>query len=1602
MKIKMFRVVIAILLTVMIVGPLPGQVVAAAEVDGGETVAVEAATEKNVGIAETDTVPAEISPPFATETARPEGLTEADDQAGGKEDLPADNSAVENDLGANDAVETDAGGGGGTNKSVSMPEVAVYNDNTKSVGADYSVNADQQTGALNYSFPIIVPAGRLGLTPEMSFQYNSQNQADGILGAGWQMSTLSIQRLNKFGVDQLYNQSVFTSSLSGELMALEVDDQGFGVYGGKIETGAKLVYLYDASGWTIKTKTGLTYYLGNQETARLSNPDNQAEIFAWYITEMTDLNTNSIQYFYDKENNNVYLSRIVYGGDENNEGIYTINFAYEQRPDATVSYSSGFSVTHGRRLLTVDTKFQNQVMKRYGLNYEAGARTNLVGMTEIHYDSRGGAVTLPETQFTYAAESTGFVEAEAWQFPAAFVANNSPYASDQGVRLLDLNGDGLTDVMRLQGNDGDASGVIREFYLNDGHGGWTAGTGYHAPVGFVSANSQSGLGVHLIDVNGDTKQDLVRVFGAERQVYIFDGQNWTLDVNYILPIPPSFNGADKLLRVVDINGDGFQDIIRRDPNINQVFINKADGTGFELAAGWSLLIALNGNGDSLDRGVRFMDINGDSLPDLVHAEGIPGVHTQIQREFYLNTGRGFVQTTEYNLPVGFISAATNVDLGMQIADVNGDGFDDIIEAYAGERKVFLLNPATKSWEYAPQMTVPIVEQYSDGDTALQSADINGDGRVDLIRAEGSDRARDHVYLNTSAHNALIGVRTATGEIIAIEYSATPTSEADGGQRLNPELPLSLQVVTRIERDPGFGEKITVNYQYEGGSYYTAEPRERQFAGFAKITAIDNVGNQVSSYFHQGNGAQTASGEDEDDIDLANRVYRTESRNAAGGLTTGSRVDWQQGDLPNGQKFVRIQTSLTDTYDGGVTARTTAERLEYDKDTLNLSRRDNFGEVAFGSTYVVQDIGDDRYHEIYQYASDGGYVVGLTAESARYNYKNELEGRVQYYYDNLLFGQVSSGNVTREEVTAHLRQDFGGQASTVNTASTVRTYNEVGMVMTETDPAGAVTTISYDEYNLMPFEILDGMGHSNRFRYDYFFGQATFIGDPAGTITYAEYDGLGRILSLSRSSAEQTFMYLASTEYSYDDAANPRVVRERQYFGSNDYADSYTYYDPFGRTIQTRIPGDNNRMVIVDYGYNNLGQLIKQSWPYYGAGSARTAPNASSKMYRQFEYDALGRVTKETAAAGSTMTSYNLWKTTVTDANGKIKEFSSDGLGRLISVNEKSGAGKYVTRYYYNSRDQITKMVNALGHERRFGYDLRGLRTMAEDWHLKGDTTVGLWYYNYNDAGYLVGMTDPVGNNITYIYDAAGRLVSEKLGGVDQISYEYDNCINGAGRLCRVATVDGVITSYEYDARGRVKKETKEIGGELYLTRYEYDRQDAVVVVVYPDGSRLTYTNQNGLVQQVNLDTEILARNIDYTPAGQVGSITYSSGSVSMSTYDAVLGYRLTKKITKTLSGVVQDMAYTYDRVGNITKITEKANVGAARTASYKYDDLYRLIEANITDTVTGQVTVENFKYDAIGNMLSKTGVGSYEYANTGYATPQAATKIGGSVISYDN
>ena len=65
---------------------------------------------------------------------------------------------------------------------------------------DGDSSVSTQTGALQYSYPITVPPGRLGNQPQLALSYSSQAPIYGGIAAGWSLSIPAIQPDTSKGV----------------------------------------------------------------------------------------------------------------------------------------------------------------------------------------------------------------------------------------------------------------------------------------------------------------------------------------------------------------------------------------------------------------------------------------------------------------------------------------------------------------------------------------------------------------------------------------------------------------------------------------------------------------------------------------------------------------------------------------------------------------------------------------------------------------------------------------------------------------------------------------------------------------------------------------------------------------------------------------------------------------------------------------------------------------------------------------------------------------------------------------------------------------------------------------------------------------------------------------------------------------------------------------------------------------------------------------------------------------------------------------------------------------------------------------------------------
>src|SRR5262249_24688506 len=121
-----------------------------------------------------------------------------------------------------------------------------YEDERQPVTTKLQVNTDEPTGALTLSFPITVPPGRNGMEPSLSLGYSSQRQESvNVVGSGWTVDIPYIERSNRKGVETLYSDHYFRSSLDDELATTSIANSE--LYGAKVENGAFRKYEYKSA-----------------------------------------------------------------------------------------------------------------------------------------------------------------------------------------------------------------------------------------------------------------------------------------------------------------------------------------------------------------------------------------------------------------------------------------------------------------------------------------------------------------------------------------------------------------------------------------------------------------------------------------------------------------------------------------------------------------------------------------------------------------------------------------------------------------------------------------------------------------------------------------------------------------------------------------------------------------------------------------------------------------------------------------------------------------------------------------------------------------------------------------------------------------------------------------------------------------------------------------------------------------------------------------------------------------------------------------------------------------------------------------------------------
>jgi hypothetical protein len=276
----------------------------------------------------------------------------------------------------------------------------------------------------------------------------------------------------------------------------------------------------------------------------------------------------------------------------------------------------------------------------------------------------------------------------------------------------DFNNDGRNDLAVATGNS--ASSPPNEYALvifyQDQSGQLNIPQRfYYATSGAKASTIDSG------DFNNDQLTDIVVGHGDSISIF-YQTINGIDSIGHKI-----FNGHwTESLKAGDLNNDGLMDIVTCTNSESYIRVFYQQSTGFSTDTFPS--------DSASDREIAVGDFNGDGLNDVVVIAG------------YLYFGiRVYYQLPNHQLDTPVVYSSGSIPIiyleCLSVADINNDGFDDIVAAGGGNTP----DAKTVIWIQDPVTNVlgtPINLMAFDVPNAIEIADMNNDGRMELVLIHG--------------------------------------------------------------------------------------------------------------------------------------------------------------------------------------------------------------------------------------------------------------------------------------------------------------------------------------------------------------------------------------------------------------------------------------------------------------------------------------------------------------------------------------------------------------------------------------------------------------------------------------------------------------------------------------------------------------------------------------------------------------------------------------------------------------------------------------------------------------------------------------------------
>lgn len=304
-----------------------------------------------------------------------------------------------------------------------------------------------------------------------------------------------------------------------------------------------------------------------------------------------------------------------------------------------------------------------------------------------------------------------------------------------------------------------------------------------------------------------------------------------LKITQVYADPPLSPGMSNISQVMDINGDGLPDL----EVSSGVFLSRGDGNFDQVNLSTKLGCANTG------------DFNGDGKKDCIHVNA-----QAVNQALAISDGTTVLKnTTNFNLTAAgselhALNADNKTTLGIQLADINGDGRTDIIRwgDTPGSDAIYLSNgdgtfrnePGTGLFGAGDQL------KNSDGSADFIIGDFTGHGSAEVLRmgsgaaatARG-DAVVNRLYVKTDSvpPDQLLSVVSGTGLATRLTWVSLSNSASGAlGERYHSDrgtanaasypvvdMTVPSYVVATVTSDSGVGgQTIESQYSYQGLKY----------------------------------------------------------------------------------------------------------------------------------------------------------------------------------------------------------------------------------------------------------------------------------------------------------------------------------------------------------------------------------------------------------------------------------------------------------------------------------------------------------------------------------------------------------------------------------------------------------------------------------------------------------------------------------------------------------------------------------------------------------------------------------------------------------------